>query len=198
MSPRSNANGQATGKATRAPYAVGEQVKVIWLEEGTGTVAGTRPVTGCTPREDGGWRLSVAVGPERTKTYFLSPSGHSDYVTRIPKLTETQRARRGHAFYPPAGLAATLPAFYATEGVECEDKIIYAHYFLAPVGDWWIAEYRPETGEAFGYASLGIPGCAEWGYIALDELERLNTRGMVVERDLHWTPTPAREANLPD
>src|SRR3954454_23030453 len=54
---------------------------------------------------------------------------------------------------------------------------------LAPVGDWWIAEYRPETGEAFGYASLGIPGCAEWGYIALDELERRNTRGVVVERD---------------
>jgi hypothetical protein len=60
---------------------------------------------------------------------------------------------------------------------------------LGPVGDWWIAEYRPETGEAFGYASLGIPGCAEWGYIALDELERLTTgAGNVVERDLQGPP----------
>ena len=192
MSPRTGAE-----KRTRAPYAVGEQVKVIWLEEGSGTVLGTRPVTARTPREGGGWCLAVAVGAEVTKTYFLSPTGHSDYVTRIPKLAETQRARRGHDFYPPPELA--VPAFYATEDVECEDKIIYAHYFLAPVGDWWIAEYRPETGEAFGYASLGMPGCAEWGYIALDELERLRTSaGMVVERDLHWTPTPAREANLPD
>jgi hypothetical protein len=63
--------------------------------------------------------------------------------------------------------------------------------------DWWVAEYRPETREAFGYVSLGMPGCAEWGYIALDELELLNHRGMVVERDLLWTPTRACDAKLP-
>jgi hypothetical protein len=193
MSPRNPSS------ATRAPYQVGERVKVMWLEPGAGTVLGTRPVTACTPRADGsGWLLAVAVGADVTKTYFLSPTGHSDYVTRIPKLAETQRARRGHDFYPPPELAATLPAFYATEGDDLEAKVLHAHYFLAPVGDWWVAEYRPETGEAFGYVSLGMPGCAEWGYFALDELERLNTRGMVVERDLHWTPTLAHEANLPD
>ena len=107
---------------------------------------------------------------------------------------ETQRVRRGHDFFP----TAALPRFYATEDTPCEDKILYAHFFCAPVGDWWIAEYRPETAEAFGYVSLGIPGCAEWGYIALDELERLRTcAGNVVERDLHWTPTRAGDAKLP-
>jgi hypothetical protein len=61
-----------------------------------------------------------------------------------------------------------------------------------------VAEYRPESREAFGYVSLGMPGCAEWGYISLDELEQLTTSGgQVVERDLHWTPTRARDAKLP-
>ena len=137
----------------------------------------------------------MAVDADRTETYLLSPTGHSDYV--LPMLAETQRARRGHDFYPAAAIVATVPAFYATEDVDLDQKVLHLHYFAGSC-DWWVAEYDPETGQAFGYASLGMAGCAEWGYFGLDQLERINTAGLVIERDLRWTPVPAREANLPD
>jgi hypothetical protein len=65
--------------------------------------------------------------------------------------------------------------------------------------DWWIAEYDPATGTAFGYACLGDPACAEWGYLDLPELERVSVRSglLIVERDLHWAPPPAARAVLP-
>lgn len=102
--------------------------------------------------------------------------------------TETQRGRRGHDFYPDT----TIPALYATEDTPAADKTIHAHYF-AGGSDWWIAEYDPETGMAYGYARIGgLADCAEWGYISLPELETINVRGglIVVERDLHWIPRP--------
>ncbi len=51
---------------------------------------------------------------------------------------------------------------------------------------------------AFGYACLGDPQCAEWGYVSLVELEGVLARGVFpVERDLHWTPKPAKDCKLP-
>jgi len=115
---------------------------------------------------------------------------------RRSPLAETQRARRGHAFYPPADLG--VPELYGTEDQPTGDKTIYVHYFAGGC-DWWIAEYDPATGEAFGYACLGRPADAEWGYVDLRELERVClAHGLVVvERDLCWTPLPARAAGLP-
>jgi hypothetical protein len=101
-------------------------------------------------------------------------------------LPETQRRRRGHAFYPPG----PLPALYSTERTRARDKEIHAHYFAGSC-DWWLAEYDPDEGLAFGYACLGDPQNAEWGYVHLPELEAVNVRGglVVVERDLDWQPT---------
>jgi len=111
-------------------------------------------------------------------------------------LPETQRVRRGHRFYPPA--AAGLPALYATEGVDTADKTVRVHY-VAGGCDWWLVEYDPATGLGFGYACLGDPAGAEWGYVHLPELEAVCVhRGLVVvERDLHWTPRPVAELDLP-
>jgi hypothetical protein len=133
--------------------------------------------------------------PNCQGVWFPPMTGH----TPGPAPVETQRERRGHDFYPSAAELATLPRFYATADTPIEAKVLHLHFFLPGTGcDWWIAEYRPESREAFGYVSLGIPCCAEWGYFSLDELEQLATSGgQVVERDLHWTPTPALDAKLP-
>lgn len=115
-----------------------------------------------------------------------------------PQHPESQRVRRGHAFYPTAQEVAGIPRMYATEDVRAADKILHLHYFVGGC-DWWFAEYDPATGEGFGYACLGDPQNAEWGYTDLAELEAVSVHGglAVVERDLHWTPVSARDANLP-
>lgn len=116
----------------------------------------------------------------------VSPDAMAWTGDTTPRLPETQRRRRGHDFYPPN--PTTVPVLYATDGQDFAEKMIYLHYFVGGC-DWWIAEYDPATGEGFGYACLGDPQCAEWGYIDLPELEALRVQGrLVVERDLHWTP----------
>jgi hypothetical protein len=111
---------------------------------------------------------------------------------------DTQRERRGHDFYPDAEQAATIPPLYGTEDVPAAEKVLHLHYFAAAC-DWWIAEYDPATGEAFGYACLGDPQNAEWGYLHLPELEQVNVHDglLIVERDLDWTPVRAADAALP-
>jgi len=84
-----------------------------------------------------------------------------------------------------------VPALYATEKVPMPEKIAVAHYFVGGC-DWWIAEWDPKTGEAFGFICLGDPANAEWGYIPLTELETINVGGglAIVERDCWWSPVP--------
>ena len=87
---------------------------------------------------------------------------------------------------------AALPALYSTEETPLKDKVIHQHYFLAAT-DWYVAEWSPAERLFFGFCILnGDTENAEWGYISLDELLDLKTpRGIEVERDLHWQPTPA-------
>ena len=98
---------------------------------------------------------------------------------------DTQRDRRGYDFYPPTDQAAAIPPLYGTEGTPAGEKVLYLHYF-AGACDWWIAEYDPATGTAFGYACLGDPQNAEWGYLHLPELEQVSVHHslVIVERDL--------------
>ncbi|MDQ1675044.1 MAG: hypothetical protein QOC93_188 [Actinomycetota bacterium] len=120
----------------------------------------------------------------------------TDQPTTRP--ADTQRDRRGHDFYPPDSQAAAIPGLYGTEGTPAGEKVLHAHYFAAAC-DWWIAEYDPATGTVFGYACLGDPQNAEWGYLHLPGLEQVNVGHglLIVERDLHWTPTRAADAALP-
>lgn len=124
-------------------------------------------------------------------------------------MNETQRKRRGHAFLPPKDVLRRIPKLYETEDTHPLDKVIWVHYFTS-VSDYYIAELDPETFEAWGYVKYANhPEGAEWGYIDLTDLERVNAPGsltdmdsatvvllpglVIVERDCHWTPVKFRE-----
>jgi hypothetical protein len=122
---------------------------------------------------------------------------------------------RGHAFAPPGQVLMGIPRLYATEDTPADDKTIWLHYF-AGACNWYVAELSEAGDIAFGYANLGDPVNAEWGYIHLPELAELHLGGdvhevrvmgddepvrllvrppVVVERDLYWTARPWREVN---
>jgi hypothetical protein len=63
-------------------------------------------------------------------------------------------------FFFPAGRYT----FYATEGEEQSDDILFFGYCVSPLG----------------------PDCDEWGYASLAELRSLCVRGLTMERDLHF------------
>lgn len=91
----------------------------------------------------------------------------------------------------PKEVAATVPLLYATE--EEKDPIARVKLFSCVSGwTWYVTEYDPATGEAFGL----VEGFAdEWGYFSIPELEALNrAKGFgVIERDEHFEPAPVRE-----
>ncbi|MER5638261.1 DUF2958 domain-containing protein [Kitasatospora sp. NPDC002227] len=117
--------------------------------------------------------------------------------TEITRPPEVRREERGHDFYPPAETLATIPAIYATEHIPVGEKTVHLHYFCA-WGDWYVTEFNPVDGEAFGWTMVGHhdPASGEWGYIDLPALEsHRSERGLphLVERDLDFTPAPAAE-----
>lgn len=87
--------------------------------------------------------------------------------------------------------ALNIPPLYSTESTPAEDKVIYARLFaLASAATWYVVEFDRKQGLAFGYANLGDPTCAEWGYIDLREIESLRWLGVPrVELDLNFAPT---------
>ena len=111
---------------------------------------------------------------------------------------EVNRVRRGHRFYPSPAQLVKVPRTYATDEIALADKVIHLHYFGGAC-DWWLAEYDPENQIGFGYVCLGDSDLAEWGYVDLKELETLIAHQglLIIERDCHWTPRRASEANLP-
>jgi hypothetical protein len=102
-------------------------------------------------------------------------------------MNEVNRRRRGHDFLPAWESMTAIPHLYATEDVPLQEKIIHVHFFVGSC-DWYIAEIDDDTWLAFGYANLGDPQSAEWGYIPLPELEAVTIGPWVVERDLAWSP----------
>ena len=100
-----------------------------------------------------------------------------------PIFNEINRVLRGQKFFVAA--MKKWPAIYSTESTPVEDKIIVGHFFGGSA-DWYITEYNPQTGEAFGYTDLGHGG--EWGYTDLREVEAHNNRSsnglpLIFERD---------------
>lgn len=91
----------------------------------------------------------------------------------------------------PEEVAATVPPLYATE--EERDPVARVRLFSSVSGwTWYVTEYDPATGEAFGL----VEGFAdEWGYFSIPELEALNrAKGFgVIERDGGFEPAPVRE-----
>jgi len=88
---------------------------------------------------------------------------------------------------PSKAQLATVPPLYATDHIDCKDKIIYLHFFIGGC-DWYVAEFDGED-IFFGYVNLNDPFNAEWGYFSLRELEEINIKGVEIDTDLHWQPT---------
>jgi hypothetical protein len=103
-------------------------------------------------------------------------------------MREVNRRLRGHDFLPAWDALTAIPLLRATEQVPLAEKIIHLHFFIGAC-DWYVAELDDDTWEVFGYADLGDPQNAEWGYFSLPELEAVVVAsGFVVERDLDWAP----------
>jgi len=104
---------------------------------------------------------------------------------------------------PPVDVLFDLPPLYATQSIPSEKTIIFLHFFLGRC-DWYAAEFDGED-NFFGYACLGDPDMAEWGYFSLLELKSITVKtpvidahsgaliGMLpaqVEWDEMWEPKP--------
>jgi len=101
----------------------------------------------------------------------------------------TADSLRGHDWLPDSDFLATIPDLYKTEAMPLTDKIVWIHYFVGAC-DWFVMEFDPTTGIAFGWVDLGDPSNAELGYFSLPELRGIVANGaFVVERDLHFSPT---------
>lgn len=108
---------------------------------------------------------------------------------------------------------ARIPPLYRTTKIPFDDKIILLHFFI-PGQDtkldeifpilpkttqrhhlillhhsfhWYIAEYDGED-LFYGYANLGDPQMAEWGYSSFAELREPGPYGIHVIHDTLWTP----------
>ena len=91
---------------------------------------------------------------------------------------------------------AQIPSLYSTEETACDDKIIYLHFYFARC-DWYIVEFDGQD-TFFGYANLGDPYNAEWGYISYQELQEININGFQVDRDVDWQLKKFSEITKPD
>ncbi len=93
---------------------------------------------------------------------------------------------------PTENQLKVLPVFYSTENIPLMEKIIHMHFFLGGC-DWYVAEYDKESQNYFGFVILNNDyGMAEWGYFNFIELCELNVEFLEVDRDLHFTPTKAK------
>ena len=84
-------------------------------------------------------------------------------------------------------LMAALPPLGTTDGLG--DRAVARVKFFHPLSNWtWYGtEYDPATRMFFGRVD-GFE--SELGYFSLDELATVRVRGLGVERDLYFSPTP--------
>lgn len=83
-----------------------------------------------------------------------------------------------------------VPALYSQDG-KGEEAIAYAKFFNPTgAGTWYMTEYNPETGEAFGKVVLHD---TELGYFSVPELQTIKVGfGLGIERDISFKPKPLR------
>jgi hypothetical protein len=116
-----------------------------------------------------------------------------------PTPPETLRARRGHEVYPPEDIRAQVPRLGTGDETPAGECIVWAHWF-AGGSDWYLMEADWSSGMAFGWVCLNEDAQnAELGEFFLPEMEAVLAHGglLVVERDLHWEPRPAKDAGMP-
>ncbi len=87
---------------------------------------------------------------------------------------------------------AKIPRLRETENTPLKDKHIYLHFFVGDC-DWFISEYDGED-LFFGYAIIGNPTFAEWGYISFEELKQIRVPpGIQVDCEIFDPPLRASQ-----
>lgn len=84
-----------------------------------------------------------------------------------------------------------LPLIGATSELPSNKVKVRCKLFGGGADSWYLTEYDPSTGEAFGFAVLnGDREMAELGYMYIPELQKLRYPpfGLGVERDRYFTP----------
>ena len=89
-------------------------------------------------------------------------------------------------------LAKKLPALYATSELSSKDVTVHVKLFDSRGKyTWFITEYDPETGQAFGLVKGDF---VELGYISINELEEINEEyNNRIEREIYWKPMTLAE-----
>lgn len=112
----------------------------------------------------------------------------------MPALPEPHRELRGHDFWPSTEVLQAIPPLYGTERTPERDKVVHLHYFSGRC-DWWVLELDQAGRLAFGFACLGDPAMAEWGYINLHELAEMLGPGTLTEvEEVASLSTPSRSS----
>jgi hypothetical protein len=81
-----------------------------------------------------------------------------------------------------------LPELWSTRNVSKKDKIIHARVTCGRV-TWYLAEYDPETGAAYGMVSVGDGNGRldiGWGAFNLEEAGNPDVWGMDLRWDNKW------------
>jgi hypothetical protein len=78
-----------------------------------------------------------------------------------------------------------VPTLYANDGKDPKEVPVIAKFFT-PWSNftWYMTEYDPESGDAFGYVKSDFP---EMGYFNMKELDSIEGPfGLYIERDIHF------------
>jgi len=86
---------------------------------------------------------------------------------------------------------ASIPDLCETENIPIEEKLVHLHFFIGSC-DWWITEFDGKD-TFFGFACLGDPAMAEWGYLSFRELKNATAGPLEVDREVNWKIKPVKE-----
>lgn len=96
------------------------------------------------------------------------------------------------------GIRDKLPALYATDGVDLEEKVIVCRFFsIVSNWVWYVFEGSPE-GDDFRFFGWVHGFEKEMGYFMLHELEGIKGLGGIpgIERDIHFKSKKVKDLNL--
>ena len=87
-----------------------------------------------------------------------------------------------------AEILAKLPKLNASK----DGQAIVKFFHPCAVATWFASEFDG-VDTFFGWAIL-LPGCGEYGYFSLSELQSVKVMGLGVERDLYFERCPMADA----
>lgn len=70
---------------------------------------------------------------------------------------------------------------------DVSDPVVFAKFFFPAAGwTWFVTEGEATDNDDFLFFGYVIGFEAEWGYFSLKELEEVNVKGIVIERDCYF------------